>query len=144
MSDDNTEATDDQLLQLPPEKLVAMLKDKRKSEANYRTQLRDTEAERDKLAGVVEGHRREAFGEFAKSKNVVDSAVDDVAEKVNVAELLDDNGNLDTSKASAALEDLKGSKPHYFVQPAGSSSVDFSGSAGESQEKQATWADVIG
>ena len=45
-NDSNDEMADDQLAQLPAERLAQMLREKRKSEGNYRTQLREAEAER--------------------------------------------------------------------------------------------------
>lgn len=140
--DDQT--TDDQLLQLPTEKLVSMLRDKRKSEAAYRTQLREAEAERDTLKGTVTGYQQKGFHEFAKGHSVLDSALDDVTDKLDVASLLSDDGQVDQDKAKAALEDLRQSRPHYFQQPAGQSGGDFSGSVGEAPpQRETAWGDVL-
>lgn len=143
-TNENTEPSDDQLAQLPAERLAQMLREKRKSEGNYRTQLREVEAERDKLSETVSGYQRASFGEFAREKRVRDSAVDDVAEKVNVAELLDDTGRLDQEKAAAALDELSRAKPHFFEQAPKVSSVDFTGSTAESGGESASWGDILG
>ncbi|WP_026820177.1 hypothetical protein [Arthrobacter castelli] len=138
------ETSDDQLLQLPPEKLVAMVRDKRKAEATYRTKLRDTEAERDKLSETVGGYQKSAFSDFAKSQRVLDSAVDDVAGSLDVSELLDESGQVDQEKATAALEELKQSKPHYFQRPPMQTGTDRVGGSGEGNVKpEASWGDVL-
>lgn len=137
------EVEDEQLMQVPQERLVAMLKDKRKSEAAYRTKLREAEAERDSLQGTVTGFQQKAFGEFAKGQAVLDSALDDVSEKLDIGELLDESGQVDQDRAKAALEDLRKSRPHYFTQPAGQSGADFSAGVGESTKPQASWGDLL-
>lgn len=141
---EQVEESDDQLLQLPAERLVAMLRDKRKAEAAYRTKLRETETERDTLKGTVTGFQQKAFHQFAKGHAVLDTALDDVSEKLDIAGLLDESGQVDQDRAKAALEDLKKSRPHYFTQPAGQSGADFSAGVGEAPPKrEATWGDVL-
>lgn len=142
---EETDVTDDQLLQLPPERLVAMLRDKRKSEGTYRAKLRDAEAERDTLKGTVTGYQQKAFHQFAKGQNVQDTALEDVAERLDIASLLGEDGQVDEAAAKTALEDLRKSRPHYFVQSAGQSGGDFAGGMGEApSRRQATWDEVLG
>lgn len=146
-NDENTndqELADDQLAQLPAERLAQMLRDKRKSEGGYRTQLREAEAERDRLSDAVAGFQRARFDEFARGRKVLDSAVEDVAEKVNVAELLGDDGTVDEEKAGAALDELRTSKPHFFERVARSSSVDFTGSTTGPGGESTSWGDILG
>lgn len=138
-----TEPTDDQLAQLPAEKLAQMLREKRQSEGRYRTQLREVEAERDKLSQAVSGYQRASFGELARSKQVLDSAVDDVAEKVSLAELLDESGRLDEQKATEALDALRQNKPHFFEAAPSKSGADFTGSTAAAPVEKATWGDVL-
>lgn len=138
-----TEPNDDQLAQLPAEKLAQMLREKRQSEGRYRTQLREVEAERDQLSQTVSGYQRASFDQFARGRNVLDSAVDDVAEKVSFAELLDDSGHVDEQKAGEALDTLRQNKPHYFEAAAKSSGADFTGSTAAAPVEKATWGDVL-
>ncbi|MGP5198379.1 hypothetical protein ACTXKN_04390 [Brachybacterium alimentarium] len=142
-NDETMEPTDDQLAQLPAEKLAQMLREKRRSEGNYRTQLREVEADRDRLAEAVQGYQRASFDEFARGRKVLDSAVDDVAEKVNVAELLGDDGQLDEERAAEALEALRSTKPHFFEAAPSKSSADFTGFTADAGEKSASWGDIL-
>lgn len=137
------EATEDQLAQLPPERLVQMLREKRRSEGNYRAQLREVEEERDRLSEAVSGYQRAAFDDFARSRRVQDSAVDDVAEKLSVGDLLDESGRLDEEKAGAALEELRREKPHYFQPIPQSNSADFTGSSNGLGLNSALWGDIL-
>ncbi|MGO2773957.1 MAG: hypothetical protein ACTIB2_11190 [Brachybacterium tyrofermentans] len=137
------EPTDDQLAQLPPEKLAQMVREKRQAEGRYRTQLREAEAERDRLAETVQGYQRSTFEEFARGRKVLDSAVDDVADKVNVAELLGEDGRLDEERAGAALEELRTSRPHYFEAAPRKSSADFTGSAAGQGDESASWSNIL-
>lgn len=143
-SNDNVEPTDDQLAQLPAERLAQMLREKRRSEGGYRTQLREAEAERDRLAEAVQGYQRASFDEFARGRKVLDSAVEDVLEKVNVAELLGEDGRLDEERAGKALEELRASKPHFFEAASARSSADFTGSTADQGEKSASWGAILG
>lgn len=78
-------------------------KDKPNAEAaRYRTQLRDAEAERDTLRGRVETMQRAEVERLAAdAKLTVPSAVWRAG--VELADLLDDEGNLDPDKASDAI-----------------------------------------
>lgn len=135
---------DDQLAALPAERLAAMLREKRKAEASYRTKLRDVEAERDALAGKVTGYQSAAFSKFAVGERVLPAALEDVAAKVDLSTLLGEDGQLDQAKAKTALAELRTAKPHYFAPIPGASGVDFSGSSGEPPKRpEASWADVL-
>ena len=142
-NDSNDEMADDQLAQLPAERLAQMLREKRKSEGSYRTQLREAEAERDRLSEAVSGYQRASFDEFARGRKVLDSAVEDVAEKVNVSEMLGEDGRVDEEKVGAALDELRKEKPHFFAAPPSSSSADFTGSTSEQREESASWGDIL-
>lgn len=137
------EPTDDQLAQLPAERLAQMLREKRQSEGKYRTQLREAEAQRDELSQTVSGYQRASFDQFARGRKVLDTAVDDVAEKVNMADLLDERGQVDEEKAGAALDALRQDRPHYFAQPPRSSTVEPSYSSPGLPEAGASWGDVL-
>lgn len=145
MNDEAVEPTDDQLAQVPAEKLAHMLREKRRSEGNYRTQLREAEVERDRLTDVVKGYQRARFGELARGRRVrpvLDSALEDVVEKVDVGELLGEDGQLDEEKVNTALDELSRSKPHFFRQPGRSSGE--GGSPHVDVPEDASWGDVLG
>lgn len=142
-SNETAEPADDQLAQLPAEKLAQMVREKRQAEGRYRTRLREAEAERDRLAETVQGYQRSTFDEFARGRKVLDSAVDDVAEKVNVAELLGEDGQLDEERAGAALDALRTSRPHYFEAAPAKSSADFTGSTVGQGDESASWSNIL-
>lgn len=144
VNDETAEPADDQLAQLPAEKLAQMLREKRRSEGSYRTQLREAEAERDRLSEAVAGYQRARFVEFARGRKVLASAVEDVAEKVNVSELLGEDGAVDEKKAGAALDELRKEKPHFFQQPQKASTVDYSNYRAEPHDESASWGDILG
>ena len=66
-----------------------------------------------------------------------------MAEKVNVAELLGDDGQLDEERAGEALESLRSSKPHFFEAASTRSSADFTGSTSGQGEESASWGDIL-
>ncbi|OLT46937.1 hypothetical protein BJF85_00225 [Saccharomonospora sp. CUA-673] len=90
--------------------------------AKYRKQLREVEAERDRLAGKLEQmHRAEIrrAAEGARMHDPDDFTVDDVAE------LLNDDGDVDGDKVAQRLDALRESKQHLFQPPP--SPKDFGG-----------------
>jgi hypothetical protein len=131
---------EDNLAELAPEKLAGMVRDKRKAEANVRGKLRETEAERDKLAEAVTGFRRQAFAEAAKAARVQDSAVDDVLNAVSLEAVLAEDGTIDAGKVSEAVGTLRKSHPHYFKQ---ASSFSAQGGAPGGDGLDASWSDVL-
>lgn len=131
---------EDNLAELAPEKLAGMVRDKRKAEANVRGKLRETEAERDKLAEAVTGFRRQAFAEAAKAARVQDSAVDDVLNAVSLEAVLAEDGTIDAGKVSEAVGALRKSHPHYFKQ---ASSFSAQGGAPGGDGLDASWSDVL-
>lgn len=74
--------------------------------AKYRTRLRDTEAERDTLAGQVEGLRRSIVDTELTSRHRV-KAEGFWASGVDLADLLDAEGNVDADKVSDAVATAK-------------------------------------
>jgi hypothetical protein len=71
-----------------------------KREARYRTQLRDTEAERDTLLTRVESLQRAEIERLAA--NVIAKPAGLWASDVAVADLVDDSGRVDPDKVKAA------------------------------------------
>jgi hypothetical protein len=138
------EVTDDELATLPAERLAAMLRDKRKAEATVRGKLRDAEAQRDALVGTVSGFQKEALNGVAKTAGVLPSALSDLALHVPLESVLGEGGLLDTEKATAALTELKVSKPHFFPASVGASGTNFAGGSGEIYGGgEASWGDVL-
>ncbi|WP_104177649.1 hypothetical protein [Cryobacterium sp. Y50] len=140
------EVADDQLAQLPAERLAQMLRDKRKAEANVRARLRDVEGERDKLSGVVTGFQRSALNDLATEAGVAPTALTDLDAHLQLDQILGDDGTLDAAKTSAALSSLRSERPHLFTQSGAaiaSSAESFTGSQTDFQHA-ATWGDVIG
>lgn len=138
-----TEVADDELATLPAERLAAMLRDKRKAEATVRGKLRDAEAERDGLKGTVAGFQTEALHGVARTEGVLPSALSDLAQHVPLESVLGEGGLLDTEKATAALKELRASKPHFFPGPAPSSGSNFVGGGEWPTGGEASWADVL-
>lgn len=135
------EQQEDNLLELAPEKLAAMLRDKRKAEASVRSKLRETEAERDQLASSVTGFRRQAFAEAAKDSKMHESALDDVLAAVNLEDVLGDDGTVDPVKVGETLKGLRQTHPHYFERRASVSGIGAGGSP--TIENPASWSDVL-
>lgn len=143
MSEQDT-VKDDELERLSPAELARMVRDKRKSEATYRTRLRDVEAELERVRETVTGWQGSELAKLAAAAGVADTALSDVPTHVPLEMVVGDDGLLDTGKVETALETLKAERPHMFQQPqvpATTGAPNFDG-AGES--KAATsWADVI-
>lgn len=70
--------------------------------ARYRRQLRDTEAERDTLAGQLDAVRRAQVADAAKAAGVAADAV--WASGRTPADLIDDAGVIDPGKLTEALD----------------------------------------
>lgn len=132
---------EDNLLELPPEKLAGMLRDKRKAEASVRSKLREAEAERDKLAGAVTGFRRQSFAATAAASKVQESAMDDVLGAVGLDNVLGDDGTVDAEKVQESLQALRRSHPHYFEPIPKASSIGQGGAPAGFEG--ASWSDVL-
>lgn len=113
--------------------------------AKYRTKLREAEAQRDTLSGRLEAlQRREA--ERLAAAHLADGADLWRGDGVELAALLDDDGNLDPAKvaenAAATLE----SHPHWKRPrvPRQPKRGDLrSGAVGEDYHRPATWSDLL-
>jgi hypothetical protein len=73
--------------------------------ARYRRQLRDTEAERDTLAGQLDAMRRAQVADAARAAGVAADAV--WASGRTPADLIDDTGVIDPGKLAEALNDAR-------------------------------------
>lgn len=137
-----TEEQGDNLLELPPEKLAGMVRDKRKAEASVRSKLREAESERDQLASSVTGFRRQAFAEAAKDSKMHESALEDVLASVNLEDVLGDDGTVDPGKVGEALKGLRQSHPHYFERGPRVSSIGQGGHP-SGDGLSPSWSDVL-
>lgn len=135
------EQAEDNLLELPPEKLAGMVRDKRKAEASVRSKLREAEAERDKLAGTVTGFRRQSFAAAAKSTQLQDTAVDDALKVVPLEDMLGEDGTVDSAKVKESMQALRRSHPHYFEPVPKASSIGQGGAPAGFEG--ASWSDVL-
>ena len=135
---------DDELAKLAPERLAQMLRDKRKAEATVRGKLRETETERDTLAGTVSSFQRGKLHELAKAGGVLDTALSDLDAHLKAEDLLGEDGTIDSEKVTAALVALKKEKPHYFPQISRTSGSPSNGHTGAiSGSTAARWSDVL-
>lgn len=79
--------------------------------AKYRTKLRETEAERDTLAGRLEMMQRAEVARLAGEKLAIGADILDIA-GTPLAELLSDEGTVDPDKVTAATDALLESRPN--------------------------------
>lgn len=78
--------------------------------ARYRTRLREAEAQRDTLAARVEAMQRAEVARLAGARLSQGADVFDVG-RVDLADLLDEDGAVDTTKVENAVADLLTGRP---------------------------------
>jgi hypothetical protein len=78
----------------------------------YRLKLRETEAERDRLAALVERHRR-ADVERALSESKLADPADLWRDGLTLDELLDDDGSIDDTKLADAVAAVLAAHPSW-------------------------------
>lgn len=83
----------------------------RREAAGYRRRLRDTEGERDRLAGQVEAMQRSEVERVAGRG--LASGSDLWAAGVDLVGLRDDDGALDESRVAAAVDGVLATRPHW-------------------------------
>lgn len=145
MSDEN-DVKDADLSGLPAERLIEMLRDKRKAEASLRQRLRDAETSRDAAVQQVRSWQGTQFADLAREAGVVDTALGDVAGLVEMDALLSDDGLVDGDKVSDALKTLRSQRPHLFaVSPASVATGGgrFTGDTLSPEPVTPTWGDVL-
>jgi hypothetical protein len=81
--------------------------------AKYRRQLRDVEAQRDQLGERLAAMQRGQAETLAR-EHLADGA-DMFRDGLELAELLDDDGNLDPAKVTAAAKAASKAHPHWAV-----------------------------
>lgn len=145
MSEEN-DVKDADLSGLPAERLIEMLRDKRKAEASLRQRLRDAEASRDAAVEQVRSWQGTQFADLAREAGVVDTALGDVAGLVDVGSLLTDDGLVDGGKVADALKTLRTERPHLFAVAPGSTAIGGGGFRGDTLTPDPvapTWGDVL-
>lgn len=130
------------LTQLPPDRLAAMLKDKRSAEQSVRQRLRDVEADRDRLAGALGAYQQRSVQSAASEAGLLPEALPDLASMVDVEALSAEDGTVDDGKVKDALAELRKSRPHWFRPPPSTSGMQMTGGSGEAA-RGATWDQVI-
>lgn len=111
--------------------------------AAYRRRLRDAEGERDTIAAERDqlrtqlDDRTRADVEILAAERLRDGS--DLWTATTLADLLDDQGEVDPALVTQAVDELAKSKPHY-VRSAPSFDL---GHRGESVKGEATFADVL-
>jgi hypothetical protein len=84
--------------------------------ARYRTRLRETEAERDSIAGRLTGYQRKEAERLAAAG--LSKASDLWLDGLDVAELLDDDGQVDADRVTAQVAAVLDGRPQLAaVQP---------------------------
>ncbi len=110
--------------------------------AKYRRQLRDAEATRDTLAARVQKYQTaEAERVAAGPGRLLDPT--DLWRVTELADVVDDDGEVDAEKVSDAVDKLIERKPHYAA-PQTSLDLDLGVRGGPVKAGSPTWADVIG
>lgn len=107
--------------------------------ARYRVERNEARAERDALTARVEALQRAEVVRLATGPGkLVDGS--DVLNSADLADLLDESGDVDVDKVGVAVETLAEAKPH-LAQPAFSNEAGIG--EGRATPATATWADVI-
>lgn len=114
-----------------------------KREARYRTQLRETEAERDQLAGRIEAMQRAEVERLAQQWISKPSAL--WSAEVTLADLLDDDGHVDPEKVTAAAHAARqalGLEPGDIERKKRGPVVPQEGTGGR-QHASSSWVDAF-
>lgn len=80
--------------------------------ARYRRQLRDAEAERDRLAAALADRQHQDVTDIA-ADHLLDPA-DFLLVHTDLSDFLDDDGNVDEAKVAEAVEQMRETRPHWF------------------------------
>ena len=85
----------------------------RREAARYRRSLRDAEAERDNLRGRLDVLQKAEVERIATGDDGLARADDLWLSGTNLAELLDDDGNVDAGKVRQTVAELLDDRPHW-------------------------------
>jgi hypothetical protein len=114
--------------------------------AKYRTQLRATEAQRDALSDRLAGFQR-GEAERLAAEHLADAA-DLWRDGLELAALLDDDGNLDGAKVAEHAAALRAAHPHWRRPPApkrnpASTGDGFRSGSGVEHRPPVSWQSVL-
>jgi hypothetical protein len=111
----------------------------RKEAAGHRRKLREAEAERDRLAGIVHSMLRNEVERRAEQRM---HRGDDIwSAGVELGELLDEDGALDLAKVDAAVERVIKERPHWSrLRPTGAADQ---GARGSTSSPGITWQEAL-
>ena len=109
--------------------------------ARYRTRLRETETERDTLAGRLAGMQRAEAERIAGAG--LSRASDLWIDGRDVAELLDDDGNIDPEKVTAEVTSVLDGRPGLAVPARPRPRPDPSQGRDQSMPSDTAWSDVL-
>ncbi|MDN5918302.1 MAG: hypothetical protein L0I76_24930 [Pseudonocardia sp.] len=114
--------------------------------ARYRTQLRETETERDRLATVVAGYQTTEVEALATDAGLAHGS--DLLLVHGLDELRDDAGKVDPAKVTAAAEALLSERPHWRARPAAATrrpveAMPRGGSDPDGGPGGADWSEVV-
>lgn len=105
------DAPDDQTDTAPDDSVAGKA---RREAARYRTRLREVEGERDQLAGQVHNLQRAAATAAAQGPGRLADGADLFRDDhVQLADLVADDGTVDTDRAAAAAAAVLGRHPHW-------------------------------
>lgn len=124
------------------------VRDARREAASYRRRLReaeglrnDAQAERDRLAGIVESFQRTAVESLAEAgPRALASGADLWAAGTDLAALLDDEGRPDAARVAEAVDQALQRRPHWRK----SHGVADGGARGSTPEPSTSWSGVLG
>lgn len=144
MTDQITETTEavDEALDAPQEAQEAPEQDEEKKgnseAAKWRVRFREAEAELDALKSRVADMQAAEVSRLATGPGALHDGAD-LLLTTQLADLLDDEGNVDQDRVATAISDLIERKPH-LARPAFADGV---GIGEKGTGAAATWADVI-
>lgn len=105
--------------------------------AEYRTKLRDAEAERDTLQGRLTNMLRAEAERVAGASGLQDGA-DVWLTGTDVADLLDDDGNVDPGKVKETVQRITADRPGLLASTPG-----FDGGVRRAARSETSWAGVL-
>lgn len=136
-------AEDSKIMEQPAENAGDLADDKpsaNKEAARYRVKLRETEAKLEAAEARVTTLMKRAAESHVADKLSVPSDLWDVG-KANIADLLDDNGDLDTDALDDLVGEMLSARPG--LGPVRWGDVGVSGQRGSDDSSSPSWADAL-
>lgn len=111
--------------------------------AKYRRRLRDTESQRDQLAGRVETMQRSEAERLA-AVHLADGS-DLWLTGTTLADVLDEDGNVSVEKITAVAQQITAARPHWHRrEPAAAPSSAVTANGKIDAAPARTWSDILG